>query len=109
MRGGVRHAGAGMVMSGSLWKVTGVKEVKFLLRLAWRGAVQPGSAALWHSAASPQTRRCKTVVFWGFCPWQGRRQKPIVCPTLAQRDEEVFMTIVARPPRKKTFLSAWFG
>jgi len=45
----------------------------------------------WHSAASPQTRMVQTVrpgqtgqtvVFLGFCPWQGRRRKPIVCPTL---------------------------
>src|SRR6266536_2855777 len=35
---------------------------------------------MWHSAASPETAMVRTVVLFGW-PWQGRRRKPIVCPT----------------------------
>jgi len=35
-------------------------------------------------AANTNGQTGQTVVFLGFCPWQGRRQKPIVCPTLAR-------------------------
>src|SRR6266568_1785765 len=65
----------------------------------------------WRRRFRRKHERCKTVVFWGFCPWQGRRQKPIDCPTLAknrrgaQRNEDLVVQAVSsallgphRPP-----------
>src|SRR6266516_3888407 len=36
-------------------------------------------------AANTNDQTGQAVVFLGFCPWQGRRRKPIVCPTPSRR------------------------